>query len=103
LVEIIHSSNLFVKEPIESNIRGLAGINLIEKSTSTDLFKPKLIQMRDNGLLKKQPINNQLVSPNSTQSNDILVNLIIGVNFLWTIRLKSCIVFQVLPLSTFQL
>jgi hypothetical protein len=33
-------------------------------------------------LLIKQPIENQFVTPNFTWSNDILINLIIGVDFL---------------------
>jgi hypothetical protein len=51
-----------------------------------------------NDLLTKQPIGNQLVSLNSMQNNDILVNLIIGVNFLRQICLKSCVILQALPL-----
>jgi len=56
--------------------------------------------MGDSDLLTKQPIKNQLVNPNSTQSNDILINLIIGVNSLRQICLKSCVVIQMLPFFT---
>jgi hypothetical protein len=38
--------------------------------------------MGDSNPLTKQLIKNQLVNPNSTQSNDILINLIIDVNSL---------------------
>jgi hypothetical protein len=56
--------------------------------------------MGDNNLLTKQPIKNQLVNPNSTQSNDILINLIIGVNSLRQICPKNCVVLQMLPFFT---
>lgn len=59
----------------------MVGNNLIKKNLNSDLFKPKLVQIGDSGLLKKQPVNNQLVSLDSVQSNDISVNLIIGVTF----------------------
>jgi hypothetical protein len=36
------------------------------------------------------------------QSDDVSINLIIGVDFVGTICLKSCVIFQVLPLSIFQ-
>jgi hypothetical protein len=36
------------------------------------------------------------------QSDDVPVNLIIGVNFSRTICLKSCVILQASPLSIFQ-
>lgn len=59
----------------------MVGNNLIEKKLNSDLFKPKLVQIGDSGLLKKQSVNNQLLSLNFAWSNDISVNLITGVNF----------------------
>jgi hypothetical protein len=70
---------------------------------NSDLSESKLIQIGDNDLLTKQPVKNQLVSPNFAQNNDISVNLTIGVDFLGSICLKSCVVLQVPPLSTLQL
>jgi len=43
--------------------------------------------MDDNNLLK-----NQLISPNFVWSNDILVNLIIDVDFLGITCPKSCVI-----------
>jgi hypothetical protein len=68
------------------------------------ITEPKLVQQGDNNMLIRQPIENHLlVIPNSVQSNDILVNLITSVSFLGIICPKSCVVFQVLSLSIFQL
>jgi hypothetical protein len=69
----------------------------------SDLFEPKLIQMSDNNVLTKQLIKNQLVSPNSAKSKDILVNLITCVDFSGPVSPKSCIVLQAPPLSTLEL
>jgi len=47
-------------------------------------------------------MKNQLINPNSMRSNDILVNLIIGVDFLGLVCPKSWIVIQALPLSLYN-
>jgi len=47
-------------------------------------------------LVEKIPI-----SPIPVQIHDVLVNLVIGVNFLEKIFPKGCIVFQALPPFTF--
>ncbi len=111
-IEAIHSNNLSKEElveaihfskPFQSNIRDLATNNLTEKKSDSDLFELELVQLGDNDLLMRQLVENQLVTPNCARSNDISVNLITSVNFLGTICHKSCIVLQMLPLSTFQL
>jgi hypothetical protein len=53
-----------------------------------------------NDLLKRQPVGNLLINPNFAWSNDVLVSLIIGVNFSRKICLKSYIILQVPPLFT---
>jgi hypothetical protein len=40
LDEINHSGNLFVEEPVQFNIKGLAVHNLIKIKTDYDLFEP---------------------------------------------------------------
>jgi hypothetical protein len=60
----------------------------------SDLSKPKLVQMGDNDLLKRQLVKNQLVSPNFARNNNILINLITNVDFLKTICPKNCVVFK---------
>jgi hypothetical protein len=92
LVENIHSGNLLIKWPIQFNIRGLTIDKFIERKTGSDLFERELVQMRDSDLLKRQLVKNQLINPNSMQSNDISVNLITGVNFLRTICPISCVI-----------
>jgi hypothetical protein len=54
-------------------------------------------------LLMRQLVGNQVDSPNSVWSNDILVNLISGVNFLRQIWPKSYIIIQAPPLFTLHL
>jgi hypothetical protein len=46
------------------SIKGLMTNNLIKRRTISDLSQPKLVQIGDNDLLTRQPIKNQLVSPN---------------------------------------
>ncbi len=99
-VETIHFSNLFVNELVQS-IKGLTIDNLTKRRTNSDLSKLELVQIGDTNLLTRQLVKNQLVSPNFVQNNDISVNLIIGVDFLGLVCLKSCVVLQVL--STLQL
>ncbi len=74
--------------------------DLIERIMDNDLFELELIQTDIIDLLMKQLVGNQLVSPHSTQSNDISLNLIIGVNFLRQVCLKNCIILQMSPLFT---
>ncbi len=65
-----------------------------------DLSEPKLVQTDINDLLMKQLVGNQLVNPHSTQSNDISLNLIIGVNFLKQVWLKNWVILQTSPFFT---
>ncbi len=43
--------------------------NPIERRTINDLSEPKLVQIGHNDLLTRQPVKNQLVSPNFVRSN----------------------------------
>jgi hypothetical protein len=70
----------------------------IKRRTINSLFNPELVEMGTRDLLKRQPVGNILISLNSMRSNDVSVNLIIGVNFLTQVSPKSCVIFQALPL-----
>jgi hypothetical protein len=75
-------------------IRGLTIDHPTKSKPNSNFTKPKLVQQGDKAI--------QFVTLNSTQSNDISINLITCVNFLEKICPKSCVVFQALPLSIFQ-
>jgi hypothetical protein len=81
LVVTNHFNNLFIEELVQLNIKGLTTNNLIERKIDNNLSNLELVEMNINDLLKRQLVGNLLVSPNSVQSNDVSINLIIGVNF----------------------
>ncbi len=98
LVETNRSDNLLTKEPIKLHTRGLTADNLIEKRTNCSLSYQELVKQGISDLLKKQLVGKVLVNLISTQINDALVNLVIGVNFLRKVCPKICVILQVLPL-----
>jgi hypothetical protein len=92
LVGTNHFSNLFVEKLVQFNTKGLIVDNLIERKINNNFSNLKLVEMDISDLLKMQLVGNLLVSPNFTRSNDVSVNLIIGVNFLRKVCPKSCII-----------
>ncbi len=78
---------------MQTNI-GLTTYHLIKSKLDNNFTKLKLVQQGDNNTLTRQPIQNQFVSLNYVQSNDVLVNLITGFNFLGILCPKSCVIFQ---------
>jgi len=52
-IETSHSNNLFVKELVHFNIRGLITDNLTERKTGSNLSKLKLVQIGDNDMLTR--------------------------------------------------
>ncbi len=59
-----------------------------------------MIETNNNDLLGKERVEEILFKPILTQTNDVLVNLVIGVNFLERFSPKSHIVFQEPPTLT---
>jgi hypothetical protein len=49
---------MFIKKLVQSSIKGLARDNLIEKKLDSDLSQLKLVQLGDNDMLTRQPIEN---------------------------------------------
>jgi hypothetical protein len=95
LVATNHFGNLFVEESVQLNTKGLTTNNLIERKIDNNLSNLELVETSIIDLLKRKLVGNLLVSPNSVQSNDVSINLIIGVNFLRKICPKSCNFLQV--------
>ncbi len=89
LVEINHFGNLFIEKLIQFNIRGLTIDNLTKRRIDDDLSKLNLVQIGISDLLIRQLVENQLDIPYSTQSNDIPVSIIKGVNFLKLTPLRA--------------
>ncbi len=54
-IETIHPGNLFIKEPIQTNI-GLTANHPSKNKPNNNFTKPKLVQQGDNNLLTRQPI-----------------------------------------------
>lgn len=97
LIETNHSGKLFIEEPIKSHDEGIIVNKLVEKKTNCDLSNQKPIEEGTNNLLKMQLIKEVLISHIPTQTNDVSINLVIGVNFLKKVCPKGNVAFQVPP------
>jgi hypothetical protein len=62
------------------------------------MFVKESIETNNNDLLEKKLVEEILVKPIPAQTNDVLVNLVIDVNFLKCFSPKSHITFQEPPL-----
>jgi hypothetical protein len=76
---------------------------LVEKRTTYNLSNQKLIEKGTNNMLKKHLVEEVFVSPIPMQTNDVSVNLVIGVIFTEKVCPKGHIVFQASPLLTLWL
>jgi hypothetical protein len=89
LIEI-HTNDLAIKEPAKTR-------------RICNMFIEKSIGINNNDILGKKPVEKILVKPIPTQTNDVLVNLVIGVNLLECFSPKSHIIFQEPPTLTLWL
>jgi hypothetical protein len=64
------------------------------------MFLEESIETNNNDLLEKNLVEEILVKPIPAQTNGVLLNLVIGVNFLERFPLKSHIAFQEPPTLT---
>jgi len=80
-IEINYSNGFFFEILVQLIIRGLIVDNLAESRTNYSFSNQELVEIGPKNLLKKQLVGKVLVSLNSTQSNDIFVNLITCFSF----------------------
>jgi hypothetical protein len=73
---------MFIKEPIEIHTINMAVDDLVKIGTSCNLFNKKPVEEGINDFLERQQVEKILINPILVQINDVLVNLVRGINFL---------------------